>query len=110
MIANAGILGIHPFRLGSDIRVDDGKVEAIFMEGRSRFSFMAAGFDLLTGNYCSSRGLRYRSSRRSIILETEPPTIIKADGEFVGRTPLVLTVIPRAVRIIAPPVITGRRH
>ncbi|NLK26648.1 MAG: hypothetical protein GX307_08785 [Euryarchaeota archaeon] len=103
IIANAGILGFRPFRLGSGIHVDDGHIEVILMEGQSRASVLAAGLDLLSGNYGTGSSLRYLIARKNVYIETEPPTIIKADGEFFGHTPLDMTVLPGAVRVIVPP-------
>ncbi len=102
MIANAGIFGLEPLRLGPNIRLDDGKVEVIAMRGRTRLEFLDSGLDLMFGNYKKSRGLRYFDAHREIVLKSEPPTVIKADGEFVGRTPLNLRIVPGAVKVIAP--------
>lgn len=102
-IANAGILGARPFRVGQNVHVDDGRIEVILMKGQSRISFVAAGLDMLSGKYRSSKGLRYLHARESVHLESVPTTIIKADGEFFGRTPLDLKVLPRAVKVIVPP-------
>jgi diacylglycerol kinase family enzyme len=101
MIANAGILGLEPLRLGPNIRPDDGKVDIIAMHGRTRLEFLDSGLDLMFGNYRQSKGLRYFNAYREIFLESEPPTVIKADGEFVGRTPLSLKIMPGAVKVHA---------
>jgi diacylglycerol kinase family enzyme len=101
MIANAGILGLPPLRLGPNIRPDDGRMEIIAMRGRTRLEFIDSGLDLMFGNYRRSRGLRYFTAFHEISMESEPATIIKADGEFVGRTPITLKVLPGAVRVYA---------
>jgi diacylglycerol kinase (ATP) len=102
MIANAGILALEPLRLGPDIRLDDGKLNVIAMPGRTRLEFLDSGLDLLFSNYTRSRALRYYDAHHEITFDSDPPTVVKADGEFVGRTPLSLRVLPGAVRVIAP--------
>lgn len=101
VIANAGILGAAPLRLGPGIRPDDGKVEVVALSGRGRLDLIGSGMDMALGNY-RGPGLRYFDARREVILDTEPRTVIKADGEFVGWTPLTVHVRPGAVRVIAP--------
>ena len=101
LIANAGILGVHPLRLGPDIKVDDGAVDVVFMRGRSRTSFILAGLYLLGGRYDEGLLDSYKA-RSSVFIETEPHTMIKADGEFIGYTPLELEVLPAAVKVIVP--------
>jgi diacylglycerol kinase family enzyme len=101
-ITSAGILGLAPFRLGPGIRPDDGQVEIIAMRGRTRLEFIDSGLDLMFRNYQKSRGLRYFTARHEISIESEPSTVIKADGEFVGNTPITLRVLPGAVHVYAP--------
>jgi len=101
IIANAGILGIAPLRLGPGIRPDDGKVEVVAMRGRGRLDYLGSGMDMMLGNF-EGPGLRYFDARREVVLETEPATVIKADGEFIGQTPLTLRVRPGAVKVIVP--------
>lgn len=102
MIVNAGIMGVQPFRLGPGIRPDDGKVEIVIMRGRSLFSFLGSGVDLLVGNYHYSHGLRYLEAHRTIDVSTEPEMLVKADGEFIGWTPVSVRVRPHAVKFIVP--------
>jgi diacylglycerol kinase family enzyme len=101
IVANAGILGTEPLRLGPGIRPDDGKVEVVIMRGKGRLDYIGSGVDLVLGNY-RGPGLEYFNARREVVLETEPATIIKADGEFIGHTPLTLRVRPAAVKVIVP--------
>jgi diacylglycerol kinase family enzyme len=101
VIANAGILGTSPLRLGPGIRPDDGKVEVVAMRGKGRLDYLGSGMDMVFGNY-QGHGLRYFDARREVVLETEPSTVIKADGEFIGKTPLTVRVRPGAVKVIVP--------
>lgn len=103
IIANSGILGARLFRLGTDIRVDDGKLDVVLMKSRDRTEFMIAGLDLLAGNYDQCSWLDFFPARRAVRVWTDPPTIIRADGESFGTTPMSLTVLPGAVNIIVPP-------
>lgn len=101
IVANAGILGTAPLRLGPGIRPDDGKVEVVALCGRGRLDYLGSGVDMVFGNY-RGPGLEYFDARREIVLETEPATEIKADGEHIGRTPIALRVRPGAVRVLVP--------
>ena len=101
IVANAGILGTAPLRLGPGIRPDDGRVEVVAMRGRGRLDLLGSGMDMVLGNY-QAPSLRYFVARREIVLETSPITVIKADGEYIGQTPLTLRVRPGAVKVIVP--------
>jgi diacylglycerol kinase (ATP) len=101
IIANAGILGLTPFRLGPRIRPDDGKIEVIAMRGRTRRELMSSGLGMAMGNY-SARGLHYFDAWDEIALETGESCLIRGDGELIGQTPLHLKVVPGAVKVILP--------
>jgi diacylglycerol kinase family enzyme len=101
IVANAGILGLAPFRLGPRIRPDDGKIKVVVMTGRTRKELMSTGLEMALGNY-SARGLHYFDARNEIILESEEPCMIKGDGELVGQTPMHLKIVPGAVKVILP--------
>ncbi|MDW5564182.1 MAG: diacylglycerol kinase family protein [Methanomassiliicoccus sp.] len=101
VIANAGILGTEPLRLGPGIRPDDGKVEVVAMRGRGRLDYLSSGMSMVLGNF-QDPGLRYYEVRHEVVLETRPRTAIKADGEYIGETPLTLRVRPGAVKVITP--------
>jgi YegS/Rv2252/BmrU family lipid kinase len=44
---------------------------------------------------------RFRTCR--VRITTHPPAVFHGDGELLGRTPVEVTVLPRAVPVIAPP-------
>jgi diacylglycerol kinase family enzyme len=90
-----------PLRLGPGIRPDDGRVEVVAMRGRGRLDLLGSGMDMVLGNY-QAPSLKYFVARKEIVLETTPITVIKADGEYIGRTPLTLRVRPGAVKVIVP--------
>ena len=101
VVANAGIMAAHPFRLGPGIRPDDGRVEVIVMSGRSQSEFLEMGVGMLGGNY-HHRALRYLEARSEIHLEAEPKAVVKAAGATIGNTPLDLRIVPGAVDVIVP--------
>jgi len=101
IVANAGILGMEPLRLGPGIRPDDGKVEVVALRGRGRFDCIGSEMDMVLGNFGSS-GLAYFDARSEILLDTDPAADVKGDGELIGRTPIALRVRPGAVKVIVP--------
>lgn len=101
IVANAGVLGMPPFRLGPGIRPDDGKVEVIALTGRSRLDILNMGMSMLRGSYQHS-GLLYLDARTEIVLDADRRSAVKADGDIIGTTPLHLCVVPGAVDVIVP--------
>lgn len=95
-------------RYGSGIRItpeakmDDGWIDVALVQeiGWARL-VEAIPIVLTSGNLRGFPELqRYRCKR--IVLQTERPTKVHGDGELLGETPVELTVLPRAVRVMTP--------
>ncbi len=100
VVANAGILGIQPFRLGKRIKPDDGMLDLIVMKGKTAASFVAGGVDIIMGMDGFSKFVVHLSGRRISIKGDQVE--LKADGETLGSTPAKMEILPGAVRAIIP--------
>ena len=48
-------------------------------------------------------GSVFHSRARCVTIETRPARTVTADGEIVGKTPITLTVVPGALKVLAGP-------
>lgn len=89
-------------RIAPEAKMDDGWIDvALVQEVRLSRLVEAIPIVLTSGDL---RGFpevrRYRCKR--IVLQTEPPAKVHGDGELLGETPVELTVLPQAVRVMTP--------
>jgi diacylglycerol kinase (ATP) len=56
---------------------------------------------VFSGRHVGLPGVEYFKARR-LRLESESPLDVYADGEFVCRTPVEVSVVPKALRVIVP--------
>ncbi len=110
LIANSGTLGSRPFRWGPDIRPDDGRLDVCVIRAQTLLDFLRIGWHFVRGQHRRSPGVRYLVATRSITLATRKPMPVQADGEIVGETPVTVTVVPGAVRVVVPPPGAGAPH
>lgn len=101
MIANAGSFLGGRFAIGPDVKPDDGELDlCLFMPERTRDVF-ALLWRLLRRDFrpyplmTFARGKGFRIS-------SEPSVLVQADGDIVGRTPIEITVAPRAAVFLRP--------
>ncbi len=88
-------------RLAPDATVDDGLLHVVLIESLSTFAVLKLLPRLLgTGELCTSRVKRWRV--KCVRLTTDRPCLFHGDGEILGPTPVVLEVVPRAIRVLAP--------
>ncbi len=91
-------------RIAPAARLDDGKLELVFVRARNRFVLAWKARKLRTGEHIGLPEIEYARIAR-MTLACDPPREVYADGEYVGRTPIEVSVLPRALRVITPAIV-----
>lgn len=99
MVANSASTGVAGMRLATDINVSDGLLDVVVVQSAALPSLLASAADAAQG--LEPRGLS-RWSGRQIRVESTPEQAVLADGEAAGSTPVDVTVVPGAVRVLVP--------
>lgn len=106
LVANCAEV-IPPFvKFGHGISPEDGELDVIVLRADSFRESVSAVWELLRERGRREKeGGRVRYARgRDIRVETTPAQPVQLDGEPGGWTPFRATVVPGAVRVVAPPV------
>ncbi|MFI5097957.1 MAG: diacylglycerol/lipid kinase family protein [Candidatus Acidiferrales bacterium] len=106
--ANALLLGVlntpsygAGLRLAPDAQTDDGKLDLVLLEDLGFLEVLALIPSLARrGELRTARVQRFRVDR--VRIETDRPCSFHGDGEILGNTPVEITVVPNAVRILRP--------
>jgi len=99
-VLNAPTLG-GGLRLAPDARLDDGMLEVVMIEMLRKTEVLALIPRLLiTGELRSGRTVRMRSAKIKFTAEKE--TSFQGDGELLGKTPVEIEVVHKALRVLAP--------
>jgi len=86
------------------IRPDDGYLDVIVVRASGPLPGLLASWEAITQKDLgeSSGGHVFRARAREVRIETKPVRLVEADGSTVGKTPLVATVVPKALRVLVP--------
>ena len=88
-------------RLAPGAKLDDGLLEVMMIEMlRKREVLTLIPRLLVSGELNSKRVVRMRSAR--IRLTAEKETDFQGDGELLGKTPVEIEILHRALRVFAP--------
>lgn len=90
-------------RLSPPSKPDDGILEVCVVGEMSRLSLLACFPRLLSGTHLALPQVRLLSTRR-LGMESDRAADFYADGEFLQRLPVELTVQPGALRVVVPDV------
>jgi len=85
--------------LAPDAKIDDGKLELVLLEDLSVLETLA----LLPSLALRGKLTTTRVKRRSVAcvrIQTDPPRDFHGDGEILGTTPVEVSVVPSACRVL----------
>lgn len=102
LVANAGTLGFPPFRWGPDIDPSDGELDLCIFNVRLPLDRLRIAWQLLTGRHQTSHSISYVRVRKRVIITTDDPMPVQADGEIIGNTPIQIDIVPQAIKVIVP--------
>ncbi|WP_406696334.1 diacylglycerol kinase family protein [Singulisphaera sp. Ch08] len=100
---NCGTMGRKPFRWGPGIRPDDGNINICIFRARNLIDFLVLGWQLALGRPQTNRNVSYLVARHIIVVVSDSPLLVQADGETIGRTPFELKVFPCDIPVIVRP-------
>jgi diacylglycerol kinase family enzyme len=102
IVANIGALGAPPFTWGPGIDPSDGSLDLCVYAARTVKQYLTQIGRLLTVRHQRDSQTRYFRVERRVIISSRRPVLVQGDGEILGKTPITLEVIPRALRFRVP--------
>lgn len=86
------------------IRPADGLLDVVVVRASGPLHGLLATWEAIrqTDFGESSGGHIFRAQAREVRIETQPSRLVEVDGSVVGRTPVVATLRPRALKVIVP--------
>jgi YegS/Rv2252/BmrU family lipid kinase len=85
---------------GDFSKPDDGLVDVFILDNKNLKSLAAAGERVVNLNTKTAQS--YIKQGKEVFIDTDPDQPVWTDGEYTGRTPVSLKVIPRALPVVVP--------
>jgi diacylglycerol kinase family enzyme len=99
-VVNAAKNGAGINVIGNLSKIDDGLMDAFILNMNDLNTI--AGFTDRVLNLDISNAGKYMRQGKEMTIETEPDQPIWTDGEYSGRTPISLKVLPAVLPIVVP--------
>ena len=100
-IANSSSYG-SGMRIAPRAQLADGLFDVCFVRRTGRARLLRCFPSVFRGEHLAMPEVEYFQAA-SLAITAEPPLQLYADGEFICQTPLTISVLPRALRVIVPP-------
>jgi diacylglycerol kinase (ATP) len=88
-------------KVAPQAKMDDGLLDVCVVGGLDPFKLFCLFPTVYAGKHLSIKAVQYFQSARARV-ETEHPMDVYADGEFVCRTPVEVSIEKAALKVIAP--------
>jgi diacylglycerol kinase (ATP) len=95
-------------RIAPMASMTDGRLDVCIFKAYSGIEALRLMFSLLLGWHTRDPEVKMLQARR-LVVETDHPLPVHADGEIVGNTPVEITVVPNALHVIIPRELVQRR-
>ena len=98
-VVNSGMTG-KGIAISHMYAVDDGLLDAFVLNKAAKSTLAAATERML--NLHTKEAQKYYRQCRELRIDTDPDQPIWADGEYLGRTPVTVRVLPGALPVLVP--------
>jgi YegS/Rv2252/BmrU family lipid kinase len=97
---NSGCYGGGMY-LAPDAALDDGMLDVVLIASHSRRSFLVTLPKAFKGTHVKHPAVRVLRGGE-LHVDADRPFTVYADGDPIGRTPVTIRVVPRALRVLVP--------
>ena len=98
-VVNSGMMGTG-VSITHTYAIDDGVLDAFFLDSADLKTMAAATSRFF--NLHTKKAQRYYRQGREISIDTDPDQPVWSDGEYLGRTPITVKVLPGVLPIVVP--------
>jgi diacylglycerol kinase (ATP) len=99
--SNIQLYGLS-WRLAENAKIDDGLLDVYGFLGSSAFRTFRHGIKVPFARHIDDPEVEIYRARR-IEIRTSRRLAVSVDGDYVGETPVVIEILPKALNILAPP-------
>jgi diacylglycerol kinase (ATP) len=88
-------------KIAPQAKLDDGRLDICIVSDINKSPLFCLFPTIYFGHHLSIRQVEYFQTER-LRIETDHPSDVYADGEYVCRTPVDVSMAPKALRVIVP--------
>ena len=96
IICNAAKYAGH-FKVAPDAKLQEPSLYAFIMQGRKRSDILRYVSGIIRGNHLKFSDMAYRKAEK---IEINGDACIQIDGDYFGRTPAAIEVVPDALKLV----------
>ena len=103
MVANSASLGLKALQLDPSIRMDDGKLNVCRIYANTLGEYLRLAVSMLSGDQKHNWNILCMEATREVEIRSREKLPVQGDGDIIGRLPVTVKIVPKAVQIVTPP-------
>jgi diacylglycerol kinase family enzyme len=104
LISNTTLLEKPPSLFGPPKTLGDGQLEVYVVTARTIGDYLRLGWDVFFRSGKQAAKMSHWEARRGASIDAlRRPSLVQADGEMIGHTPVEIHLVPKALHVIMPP-------
>jgi diacylglycerol kinase (ATP) len=101
-ILNSSATMLGHTRWLSDVRLDDGCMDVYAFRADTIPDLLRVAWNLLLRRPASYPHIQHWVARRYVTIRSQRRLAVQADGDIIGKTPVDVRIVPRALQVIVP--------
>jgi YegS/Rv2252/BmrU family lipid kinase len=103
MVANSPSLGLKALQLDPSIHMDDGKLNVCRIYANTLGEYLRLAISMLRGDQKHNWNVFCVEATREVEIRSREKLPVQGDGDIIGRLPVTVKIVPKAVQIVVPP-------
>lgn len=108
-VVNSGALGDPSFRWSPKVALDDGRIDVCIIRAKSVADYVGVAVSVALRRHGEESAIEHVIAEERVVVDADPELPVQADGEFLGKPPVEVTVAPGAVGVVVPESREGAR-
>lgn len=84
------------------MELNDGRVDVCIVRARTALDYARVATAVMLGRQSEDPAIQHFIAERSVAVDAETELPVQGDGEFLGRVPVKVEVVPSALRLAVP--------
>jgi YegS/Rv2252/BmrU family lipid kinase len=102
IVANSSSLALKALQLDPGIRMDDGKLNVCRIYANTLGEYFKLIVSMLRGDQKHNWNVLCLEASREVEIRSSEKLPVQGDGDIIGRLPVTVKIVPRAIQVVAP--------
>jgi diacylglycerol kinase (ATP) len=102
LLLNCGTIGDPLLQWEENISVNDGAIDVYVIRARTIYDYFRLAWNAIAGQERQDPSVSAFRMEHTMHVQTQKPLPVQGDGDFIQHTPVKVTVVPQAVKVLVP--------